>query len=132
MLPERPGSRMATTVLTIAPHRRSYSPAGTGQDYRRERVLTIGEYAHRGADPLQFAMIPIAQHQFSLVARLVTLRPMLIDSPEFWSALAAIIAIDLVLAGDNAIVIALAARNLPKTMQSKAVLWGTVGAVVVR
>ena len=57
---------------------------------------------------------------------------MLIDSPDFWSALAAIIAIDLVLAGDNAIVIALAARNLPKTMQTKAVLWGTVGAVVVR
>ena len=57
---------------------------------------------------------------------------MLIDSPDFWSALAAIIAIDLVLAGDNAIVIALAARNLPKTMQTKAVLWGTVGAVLVR
>lgn len=51
---------------------------------------------------------------------------------EFWSALAAIVVIDLVLAGDNAIVIALAARNLPKVHQRKAVLWGTVGAVVVR
>ena len=51
---------------------------------------------------------------------------------EFWSALAAIIVIDLVLAGDNAIVIALAARNLPKVHQRKAILWGTVGAVVVR
>ncbi|HEX9183646.1 MAG TPA: TerC family protein [Burkholderiales bacterium] len=51
---------------------------------------------------------------------------------EFWSALAAIIVIDLVLAGDNAIVIALAARNLPKEHQRKAILWGTVGAVVVR
>lgn len=51
---------------------------------------------------------------------------------EFWSALAAIVVIDLVLAGDNAIVIALAARNLPKAHQRKAILWGTVGAVVVR
>jgi YjbE family integral membrane protein len=53
-------------------------------------------------------------------------------TPEFWSALAAIIVIDLVLAGDNAIVIALAARNLPKTHQRRAVIWGTVGAVAVR
>src|SRR6185295_18513459 len=43
-----------------------------------------------------------------------------------------IIVIDLVLAGDNAIVIALAARNLPKPLQSRAVIWGTVGAVAVR
>jgi len=53
-------------------------------------------------------------------------------SPEFWSALAAIVVIDLVLAGDNAIVIALAARNLPKAIQRRAIVWGTVGAVVVR
>jgi YjbE family integral membrane protein len=53
-------------------------------------------------------------------------------SPEFWSALAAIVIIDLVLAGDNAIVIALAARNLPKALQRRAIMWGTVGAVVVR
>ncbi|NBQ96049.1 MAG: TerC family protein [Betaproteobacteria bacterium] len=39
---------------------------------------------------------------------------------------------DLVLAGDNAIVIALAARNLPAHLQRKAILWGTVGAIVVR
>jgi YjbE family integral membrane protein len=51
---------------------------------------------------------------------------------DFLSALAAIIVIDLVLAGDNAIVIALAARNLPKDLQRRAVIWGTVGAVVVR
>ena len=51
---------------------------------------------------------------------------------DFWSALAAIVIIDLVLAGDNAIVIALAARNLPKALQRRAVLWGTAGAVVVR
>jgi YjbE family integral membrane protein len=51
---------------------------------------------------------------------------------DFLSALAAIIVIDLVLAGDNAIVIALAARNLPKEMQRRAILWGTAGAVLVR
>ena len=56
----------------------------------------------------------------------------MIPSPEFLSALLAIVVIDLVLAGDNAIVIALAARNLPKPLQRRAVIWGTVGAVVVR
>jgi YjbE family integral membrane protein len=50
----------------------------------------------------------------------------------FWSSLASIIVIDLVLAGDNAIVIALAARNLPKDHQFRAIFWGTTGAVVVR
>lgn len=53
-------------------------------------------------------------------------------SPEFWTALLSIIIIDLVLAGDNAIVIGLAARNLPKHQQKKAIIWGTAGAVVVR
>nr|WP_199041552.1 TerC family protein [Dyella sp. ASV24] len=51
---------------------------------------------------------------------------------EFLSGLLAIVLLDLVLAGDNAIVIALAARNLPRQIQKKAVLWGTVGAVAVR
>ncbi|MFN5508638.1 MAG: TerC family protein [Burkholderiales bacterium] len=53
-------------------------------------------------------------------------------SVPWWSALLAIILIDLVLAGDNAIVIALAARNLPPEHQNKAILWGTVGAIVIR
>ncbi|OKO91044.1 putative membrane protein [Geobacillus proteiniphilus] len=53
-------------------------------------------------------------------------------SVEFWTALLSIIIIDLLLAGDNAIVIGLAARNLPKHQQKKAVVWGTVGAVVIR
>lgn len=53
-------------------------------------------------------------------------------STAWWSALLAIILIDLVLAGDNAIVIALAARSLPADLQKKAVVWGTVGAIVVR
>jgi YjbE family integral membrane protein len=53
-------------------------------------------------------------------------------SAPWWSALLAIILIDLVLAGDNAIVIALAARNLPPDLKRKAIVWGTVGAIVVR
>ena len=53
-------------------------------------------------------------------------------SPQFFSALFAIIVIDLVLAGDNAIVIALAARKLPTELRRKAVVWGTVGAIGVR
>lgn len=55
-----------------------------------------------------------------------------IFSTPWWSALLAIILIDLVLAGDNAIVIALAARSLPQHLQKKAIAWGTVGAIVVR
>ena len=53
-------------------------------------------------------------------------------SAPWWSALLAIVLIDLVLAGDNAIVIALAARNLPAQLQRRAIVWGTVGAIVVR
>jgi len=53
-------------------------------------------------------------------------------SSAWWSALLAIVLIDLVLAGDNAIVIALAARQLPARLQKKAILWGTVGAIAVR
>lgn len=53
-------------------------------------------------------------------------------STAWFSALLAIILIDLVLAGDNAIVIALAARSLPTHLQKKAIIWGTVGAIVVR
>ncbi len=53
-------------------------------------------------------------------------------STQFASALAAIVVIDLVLAGDNAIVIALAARTLPKDLQRPAIVWGTVGAILVR
>ena len=53
-------------------------------------------------------------------------------SAEFLSALAAIVVIDLVLAGDNAIVIALAARNLPARLRTRAILWGTFGAIAAR
>jgi YjbE family integral membrane protein len=55
-----------------------------------------------------------------------------IMSMQFLTALLAIIAIDLVLAGDNAIVIGLAARKLPPALQKKAVFWGAIGAVAVR
>jgi YjbE family integral membrane protein len=53
-------------------------------------------------------------------------------SAEFASALFAIILLDLVLAGDNALVIGLAARKVPKQRQQAVILWGTVGAIVVR
>ena len=55
------------------------------------------------------------------------------ESPtSFLSGLSTIILLDLVLAGDNAIVIALAARKLPPPLQKKAVFWGSFGAVAVR
>ena len=54
------------------------------------------------------------------------------DPANFLSALLAIVVIDLVLAGDNAIVIALAARSLPVALQKRAIVWGAIGAIVVR
>lgn len=53
-------------------------------------------------------------------------------SAEFLTALLSIILIDLVLAGDNAILIGLAARNLPRQLQKKAIIWGTFGAIIIR
>ena len=53
-------------------------------------------------------------------------------SSEWFVALAAVIGIDLVLAGDNAVVIALAANSLPKHMQKKAVIAGTFLAIAIR
>lgn len=55
-----------------------------------------------------------------------------IMSWAFAIALMQIVFIDLVLAGDNAIVIGMAARNLPQSQQRKAVIGGTIGAVVIR
>lgn len=52
--------------------------------------------------------------------------------PHFFSGLLSIIIIDLVLAGDNAVVIALAARRLPRERQKQAIFWGTFGAVALR
>lgn len=53
-------------------------------------------------------------------------------SIDFWSALLSIIFIDLVLAGDNAVVIGMSARKLPKEQQKQAIMWGTAGAVAIR
>lgn len=53
-------------------------------------------------------------------------------SSEFISSLLSIIIIDLVLAGDNAILIGLAARNLPNEQQKKAIILGTAGAIFIR
>ncbi len=51
---------------------------------------------------------------------------------QFFTALFSIVLIDLVLAGDNAIVIGLACRNLPKSVQLKGIILGTMGAIVIR
>jgi len=53
-------------------------------------------------------------------------------SPDFWVALLQIIGINIVLSGDNAVVIALAARGLPAHQQKRAVAWGSGAAVVMR
>jgi YjbE family integral membrane protein len=53
-------------------------------------------------------------------------------SAAFLSALLTIILIDLVLAGDNALIIGLVARNLPKNTQNKVIFWGTFGAIAIR
>ena len=47
-------------------------------------------------------------------------------------AMLQIIVIDILLAGDNAIVIGMAARNLPAHLQKKAIFWGTAGAIILR
>ena len=53
-------------------------------------------------------------------------------TPEFWLALSQIILINIVLSGDNAVVIALASRSLPPRQQKMAILLGSVGAIVLR
>ena len=51
---------------------------------------------------------------------------------DFWMALMQIMLVNIVLSGDNAVVIALAARNLPAKHQKLAILWGSGGAIVLR
>ena len=53
-------------------------------------------------------------------------------SPEFLAAGLQIIVVDLLLSGDNAVVIALACRNLPERQRKVAVFWGVFGAVAAR
>ena len=56
----------------------------------------------------------------------------MLSSPEFWLAVGQIIMIDILLGGDNAVVIALACRKLPDAQRAKGIMWGTVGAIVLR
>lgn len=53
-------------------------------------------------------------------------------TPDFWLAVGQIILIDIVLGGDNAVVIALACRKLPAEQRRLGILWGTVGAIGLR
>ncbi|MEK7844354.1 MAG: TerC family protein [Pseudomonadota bacterium] len=54
------------------------------------------------------------------------------DSPQFWIAVLQIIAIDIVLGGDNAVVIALACRRLPEQQRKLGIFWGVFGAIALR
>ncbi|MES2771146.1 MAG: TerC family protein [Pseudomonadota bacterium] len=56
----------------------------------------------------------------------------LINTPGFWAAVLQIIAIDILLSGDNAIVIALACRSLPPKQRRLGIFWGVVGAISLR
>jgi YjbE family integral membrane protein len=51
---------------------------------------------------------------------------------HFWVAVGQIIMIDILLGGDNAVVIALACRKLPPAQRIKGILWGTAGAIILR
>ena len=51
---------------------------------------------------------------------------------DFWIAVGQIIMIDILLGGDNAVVIALACRSLPPAQRTQGIVWGTVGAIVLR
>ena len=53
-------------------------------------------------------------------------------TPEFWVGLGVIIWVNIILSGDNAVVIALAARSLPKHQQKQAIFWGAGAAVILR
>ena len=55
-----------------------------------------------------------------------------LQSADFWIGLVKIVWINIILSGDNAVVIALAARSLPPHQQKKAVFWGSGAAVVLR
>ncbi|MCE7913586.1 MAG: TerC family protein [Nitrosomonas sp. PRO4] len=54
------------------------------------------------------------------------------DNPQFWIAVMQIIAIDIVLGGDNAVVIALACRRLPEHQRKLGIFWGVFGAIALR
>ena len=56
----------------------------------------------------------------------------IVTHPEFWIGLLKIIWVNLLLSGDNAVVIALAARSLPPRQQTQAIVWGSGAAIVLR
>ena len=56
----------------------------------------------------------------------------ILSSSDFWIGLVKIIWINIILSGDNAVVIALAARSLPAQQQRKAIMFGSGAAVVLR
>jgi predicted tellurium resistance membrane protein TerC len=51
------------------------------------------------------------------------------SDPQFWLAVLQIIAIDVLLGGDNAVVIALACRRLPEKPRTQGIVWGVAGAI---
>ena len=51
---------------------------------------------------------------------------------SFWLAVGQIIMIDILLGGDNAVVIALACRNLPDKLRTRGIIYGTAGAIILR
>jgi len=53
-------------------------------------------------------------------------------TPQFWVAAVEIIVINILLSGDNAVVIALACRNLPKRQRTLGIFWGVIGAIILR
>ena len=53
-------------------------------------------------------------------------------SQAFWLGLLKIIGVNVILSGDNAVVIALAARSLPAKQQKQAIIWGSLAAIVMR
>ncbi len=55
-----------------------------------------------------------------------------LSDPAFWLAVGQIILIDILLGGDNAVVIALACRRLPPDLRRKGIFWGTMGAIGLR
>lgn len=58
--------------------------------------------------------------------------PELFIDPQFWIGLGQIIVVNIILSGDNAVVIALAARSLPEAQRKLAVVWGSIAAIAMR
>ena len=87
-------------------------PAIIGGSRRRDRICAAGRY---NAASFRAPLIPYRQ-------RLSCPNPLM--SPDFWVAVLQIIMIDIVLSGDNAVVIALACRNLPPEQRKRGIFWG--------